>query len=137
MKNILEKVILKAQKNIGNNWPKVGNSISGKRGLNPRLYVGSEVFERIFGSNIIDIRPQGSAELTFGANIATNRNPAIPTRQQRVGTFDFKQKIQLNVVGNIGDKMKLSTNYNTEASFDFENTMKLEYTDMKMTLLKK
>ncbi|MBL7927190.1 MAG: cell surface protein SprA [Bacteroidia bacterium] len=114
-----------------------GNSISGKRGLNPRLYVGSEVFERIFGSNTIDIRPQGSAELTFGANIATNRNPAIPTRQQRVATFDFKQKIQLNVVGNIGDKMKLSTNYNTEASFDFENTMKLEYTGHDDDIIKK
>ena len=72
-----------------------GNSITGKKGLNPRLYVGSEAFERIFGSNTIDIRPQGSAELTFGVNIATNKNPGIPVKQQRTATFDFKEKIQL------------------------------------------
>ncbi|MEO8146474.1 MAG: cell surface protein SprA [Bacteroidia bacterium] len=114
-----------------------GNSITGKKGLNPKLYVGSEAFERIFGTNTIDIRPQGSAELTFGANIATNKNPGIPVKQQRTGTFDFKEKIQLNVVGNIGDKMKLSTNYNTEASFDFENKMKLEYTGHEDEIIKK
>lgn len=114
-----------------------GNSILGKKGLNPKLYIGSDVFERIFGTNTIDIRPQGSAELTFGANIATNRNPSIPVKQQRVGTFDFKQKIQLNVVGNIGDKMKLSASYNTESSFDFENVLKLEYTGHDDDIIKK
>ncbi len=113
------------------------NAITGKRGLNPRIYVGSEAFERIFGSNTIDIRPQGSAELSFGVNISTNKNPGIPVKQQRVATFDFKEKIQLNVVGNIGDKMKLSTNYNTEASFDFENKMKLEYTGHDDEIIKK
>ena len=43
----------------------------------------------------------------------------------------------MNVIGNIGDKMKLTTNYNTEATFDFENKMKLEYTGYEDEIIKK
>ena len=35
-------------------------------GLIPQIKVGGEIFESIFGSNVIDIRPSGSAELIFG-----------------------------------------------------------------------
>jgi cell surface protein SprA len=103
----------------------------------PKLKVNGKAFDRIFGGNTIDIRPQGSAELTFGVNINKNANPQIPERQRRVTTFDFDQKIQMNVVGNIGDKLKLTTNYNTEATFDFENQMKLEYTGYEDEIIKK
>ena len=43
----------------------------------------------------------------------------------------------MNVIGNIGEKMKLSVNYNTEASFDFENQMKLEYTGNEDEIIRK
>jgi hypothetical protein len=36
-------------------------------------------------------------------------------------------KDQLNVQAKIGTKIELGANYNTEATFDFENKMKLEY----------
>ncbi|MCI5056970.1 MAG: cell surface protein SprA [Flavobacteriales bacterium] len=94
----------------------------------PSLNIKSEAFDKIFGGNTIDIRPQGSAELIFGVNSSKTENPAIPVKQQRITTFDFDEKIQLNVVGNIGTKMKLNMNYNTEAMFDFENVTKLGYT---------
>jgi len=66
--------------------------------------------------------------LTFGVNSSKTDNPRIPERQRRITTFNFDQKIQLNVVGNIGTRMKLNVNYNTESTFDFENQMKLQYT---------
>jgi len=93
----------------------------------PSLKVESEIFDRIFGGNTIDIRPQGSAELSFGINRSKTDNPRIPERQRSITTFDFDQQIQLNLLGSIGDKMKLNFNYNTEASFDFENKIKLQY----------
>ncbi len=108
-----------------------------KKGFNPKIYVGSDVFDRIFGGNTIDIRPQGSAELIFGLNIQHNENPAIPVKQRTFTTFDFKEKIQMSVIGNIGEKMKLQVNYNTEASFDFENKMKLEYTGKEDEIIQK
>lgn len=108
-----------------------------KKAFAPKITINSVVFDRIFGGNTIDIRPQGSAELSFGVNVNKSENPAIPLDQRTVTTFDFKEKIQMNVIANIGDKMKLTTNYNTEATFDFENKMKIEYTGYEDDIIKK
>ena len=108
-----------------------------KGSLIPPIKINNIFFDRIFGGNTVDIRPQGSAELIFGANISRTDNPALPVKQRRITTFDFNEKIQLNVVGKIGDKLKLTTNYNTEATFDFENQMKLEYTGYEDEIIKK
>lgn len=89
--------------------------------------IKAEGIRDVFGEGGIDIRPSGLAELSFGINTSKTENPQIPVRQRKISVFDFNQKIQLNVVGNIGDKLKLTTSYNTEATFDFENQMKLEY----------
>lgn len=103
----------------------------------PKLHVGGEIFDRIFGGNTVDIRPNGSAELIFAYNGTKTENPAIPVKNRKVNTFDFDEKIQLNVVGKIGDKLKLTTSYNTEATFDYENQMKLEYTGYEDEIIKK
>ena len=94
----------------------------------PKLEVGGEIFDRIFGGNVIDIKPQGSAELTLGLEYTRTDNPAFDSKQQRQVNLDFDEKIQMNVVGQIGTKMKVNISYDTEASFDFENNVKLEYT---------
>jgi hypothetical protein len=103
----------------------------------PAITVDSDRFRTIFGGDQIEIRPQGSAELTFGVNVSKTENPRIPENQRQISTFDFDQRIQLNVVGNIGTKLQLSTSYNTEATFDFENQMKLEYTGEEDEIIKK
>lgn len=96
-------------------------------GLIPPLKVAPKIFDKIFGGGTIDVRPQGSAELTFGWNYNVVRNPALSARNQRNGQFDFKQKIQINLTGSIGERMKIAANYDTEATFDFDNQMKLNW----------
>ncbi|MBK7084575.1 MAG: cell surface protein SprA, partial [Flavobacteriales bacterium] len=91
------------------------------------INVRSDAFCRIFRGCNIDIRPQGSAEVTFGLNISKTENPRIPVEQRKITTFNFDQRIQLNLVGNIGEALKINTAYNTEATFDFENQVKLNY----------
>ncbi len=108
-----------------------------KKAFAPKITVNSPIFDRIFGGNTIDIRPQGSAELFFAINVAKNENPALPEKQRKVTTFDFREQIQMNVIANIGDKMKLTTNYNTQATFDFENQMKIEYTGYEDDIIRK
>ncbi|HEX7415262.1 MAG TPA: cell surface protein SprA [Bacteroidia bacterium] len=108
-----------------------------KTQLIPKLKVGGELFDRLFGGNTVDIRPTGSAELMFGVITNRNQNPAIPVKQRKISNFDFNMKIQLNIVGKIGEKLKLTTNYNTEASFDFENQVKIQYTGTEDEILKK
>lgn len=107
------------------------------RGLIPPVKVESEAFENIFGSDEINIRPQGSAELRFGVNVSRYDNPILPERQRRVAIFDFNQQMQINLVGQIGDRMKITTGYNTQATFDFENEVKLEYTGDEDMIIQK
>lgn len=108
-----------------------------KKATLPKLTINSEIFDRIFGGNQVDIKPTGTAELIFALNRNKTLNPAIPQKQQKVTNFDFNMRIQLNLIGKIGDKLKITTSYNTEASFDWENQMKLEYTGYEDEILKK
>ncbi len=108
-----------------------------RKSMVPKLEVNSDLFDRIFGGNTVDIKPTGTAELIFGLQRNKTLNPAIPQRQQKITNFDFNMRIQLNLVGKIGDKMKITTNYNTEASFDWENQIKLDYTGYEDEIIKK
>ena len=99
-----------------------------KTGIIPEVKINSRVFEKIFGGTTIDIQPSGEAELTFLGRVNRNENPLFNERQRVQSNFDFTQRIQMDVVGNIGTKMKIKMNYNTEAQFDFENQIKLDYT---------
>lgn len=101
---------------------------SQQPGFIPQIQVRSRTFEQIFGSSTIDIRPQGQAEMIFAGQVNTNQNPLFNTNQRKQFNFNFDQRIQMNVVGNIGDKLKISTNYNTDAQYQFENQIKLDYT---------
>lgn len=103
----------------------------------PSIKVENEAFDRIFGGDKIELRPTGIAELSFGLNTSRRENPALPVRQRKVTTFDFNEKIQINLIGQIGDKLKISTSYNTEATFDFENQMKIEYTGYEDEIIQK
>lgn len=103
----------------------------------PGLSLGGEAFDKIFGSDVVNVQPQGSAELIFGINIVRNDRPDIQEELRRVTTFDFQEKIQMNITGTIGDKVKLGINYNTEAMFEFENKTKLEYSGKEDEIIKK
>ncbi len=97
-------------------------------GFIPPINVHNQTFEKIFGSSIIDIRPQGSAEAILSGQINSNENPLFNTKQRKQYNFNFDQHIQFNLTGNIGDKLKIATNYNTDAQFQFDNQVKLDYT---------
>jgi cell surface protein SprA len=103
----------------------------------PKLKVGGEIFDRIFGGNTVSIIPNGSAQLDLGYIGNKTQNPSIPQKQRSVGSMNFDEKIQLNVIGKIGDKLKITTSYNTQATFDFENQMKLDYTGYDDEIIKK
>ena len=106
-------------------------------GFIPSVKINSRSFEKIFGGSTIDIRPQGSADITFSGRLNRNENPLFNERQRNQGNFDFEQRIQMNVVGQIGEKLKIATNYNTEAQFDFENQIKLDYTGKDDEIIRK
>ena len=112
------------------------DNMAGGRIL-PVLQVGGDNFDRIFGSNVIEIVPQGSAELTFGVTNSSTENYAIPEDMRSNTTFDFNTKLQINLTGKIGDKLRLDVKYNTEATFDFETNVKVEYTGHEDEIIQK
>ena len=76
--------------------------------------------EKVFGPGGVRIKTQGNAELKIGYSIQTIDNPALPTRSRRTNSFDFDEKINLNLRGSVGDKMSMDFNYNTEATFSYD-----------------
>ncbi|MEC7863808.1 MAG: cell surface protein SprA, partial [Bacteroidota bacterium] len=130
-----------AQTNLVNDYwnlrskERMGNQ-SSALGL-PKLYIPGKSFDRVFGGNAVDIRPQGSSELIFGLKINRVDNPSLTEEQRKTISFDFQEKIQMNVIGKIGEKLKVTANFNTETTFDFENQMKVEYTGYEDEIIKK
>lgn len=106
-------------------------------GTGPELYKGNNLFDRVFGGSKVDIRPQGSVNLTFGYQGQNIKNPVLVEQARKNGGFDFNMDINMNVTGRIGEKLKLITNYNTQSTFDFENQIKLEYTGYDDEIIKK
>ena len=104
-----------------------GDSPRDDQGLVPQIQTGSEALGKVFGSELVEIRPQGMAEIRFGGRYQYVENPGIPVRNQKTFAFDFGQRIQMNVKGKIGDRLELGINYDTEASFAFDNQMKLDF----------
>ncbi|MCL2434805.1 MAG: cell surface protein SprA [Lentimicrobiaceae bacterium] len=121
------------QKEIRDYWRERGaRRVSGPNrrgggGIIPQLRVGGDVFETIFGSNTIDIRPSGNVELMFAIVHNSNKNPNVHERMRKKTDFKFDAKIQLSLTAKIGDKISFDLNYNTESNFDFDNKMKLKY----------
>lgn len=79
--------------------------------------------DKIFGPGGVQIRTQGSAELIFGFKSQYTSNYTLPPRARRSNIPNFDQKIQMNVTGTVGDKINFGLNYNTEASFDFDQRL--------------
>ena len=111
------------------------SAISGKR-LIPKIPI-SPVFDRIFGGSFVDIQPNGSVTLDFGFRSERIFNPSIPIRRQKQGTFDFDQRIGMNVIGKIGEKLRVTANFDNNTSFDFENDLRVEYTGFEEDIIKK
>lgn len=139
MMTLEEYLEYERRKAMQENWKeKIDAETQAKRGgFTPSIKIPGKGFQNIFGSNEISIRPQGSVELSFGVNSSRYDNPILPVKQRRITRFDFQQQIQLNLVGQIGTKIKLNASYNTQAAFDFDNITKLGYTGDEDQILQK
>ena len=102
-------------------------SEDAKKNLIPDFYVNSKFFETIFGSNTISVVPQGSVEMDLGVMYTKQENPAFSPRNQSNFTFDFDQRISLSLMGQVGTRLQVNANYDTQSTFDFQNLIKLEY----------
>ena len=103
-----------------------------QKNLLPQLYINNKYFQSIFGSDVIEINPQGSIGLDLGIRYQKNDNPAASPRNRRNLSFDFDQRITLSLLGKIGDRLQLTANYDTESTFDFQNLIKVQFNPPKV-----
>lgn len=93
--------------------------------------------EKIFGPGGVRVKTQGTAELKLGMTMKNIDNPSLPIRNRKTKAFDFDEKINLNVQGKVGDKVDMNFNYNTDATFDFdEKNIKLKYEGKEDEIIK-
>ena len=138
MMTLEEYLDYERKKSMQQNWKdKIDEQTAENQPLEFPIKIPSKLFENFFGSDQITIRPQGSVELSFGVNSSRYDNPLIPERQRKITRFDFDQQINLNLVGQIGTKLKLGVSYNTQAAFDFDNVSKLEYAGNEDQIMQK
>lgn len=101
---------------------------NAKKDLLPTYYVNSKFFESLFGGNEIKITPTGNINLKLGFIYQNTDNPQLSERNRSSLTFDFDQQINAGITAQIGERLKFAANYDTQASFDFQKLIKLEYT---------
>lgn len=108
-----------------------------QKNLLPNFYVNSDFFESIFGGNTIEIIPQGSVELDMGVLFTKQDNPALSPKNRSNLTLDFNQRINLSLLGKVGNNLKVTANFDTQSTFDFQNQLKLEYTPTEDAIIRK
>lgn len=96
-----------------------------KKGLLPSLYIKNKLFKTIFGGNKIELIPQGFASFDLGGIYQKIDNPLILPQNRKNFAFNVQQRIQLGVVGKVGNNLQLKANYDTQSGFAFENKMNL------------
>ena len=106
----------------------------------PKLQVRPSFFNRLFsttGVPKVEIRPQGDVTLTAGYLGQNIKNPTLPERARKNGTFDFDMNANFGLNAKIGDKLNFPVTYNTLANFQFENQLKLDYTGNNDAIIKR
>ncbi|MFD1161741.1 T9SS outer membrane translocon Sov/SprA [Hwangdonia seohaensis] len=109
----------------------------GQKNLIPEFYVKSDFFTSIFGSDTISVIPQGSVEMDLGVLFSKQNNPSFSPKNRSNFTFDFDQRISLSLMGKVGTRLQVTANYDTQASYDFQDIIKLEYTPTEDDIIQK
>ncbi|WP_459507380.1 T9SS outer membrane translocon Sov/SprA [Aquirufa ecclesiirivi] len=111
-----------------------GSSSLQSRGLFPKIELPPAI-DRIFGGNEVYFKPNGSLLLDIGYMGQFVDNPAIPVQLRYVGNLFFNEQAQINFQGKIGEKLNLNTNFDTKASFNFQNQLKLNWKTQEEDIL--
>lgn len=82
----------------------------------------------IFGDRSrISVRINGTIDINAGFKIETSDQQSVFLQPTQFSP-NFKQQVQINVNGLVGDKLSIRADWSTERTFDYENQLKIKYT---------
>ncbi len=101
------------------------------------LKVKSKTFNRIFGGDKVGLKVNG--EISIDGEIRNEANDRAITQQGQAPSTNFKidQRQRFTITGNVGDKVTVRIDQDSERLFDFENAVKLEYTGTEDEIIQK
>jgi cell surface protein SprA len=82
----------------------------------------------IFGEPKISLKIGGAVQIHGAWRNETTEGVTASRLGNTRNEPDFKQQVQINVSGTIGDKLNISADWNTERTFQYENQLKIKYT---------
>ncbi|MBI2417698.1 MAG: cell surface protein SprA [Ignavibacteriales bacterium] len=82
----------------------------------------------IFGAPKISLRINGSVDIHGAWRNETTEGVTASRLGNTRNEPDFRQQVQVNVSGTIGDKLQIDADWNTERTFEYENQLKIKYT---------
>jgi len=95
---------------------------------NIEIPLPSTSFLSIFGPPKISLRINGAVDIRGAWRNETTEGVTASALGNTRNEPDFKQQVQINVAGTIGDKLTISADWNTERTFEYENQLKIKYT---------
>lgn len=93
-----------------------------------QIPIPSTAFLSIFGPPKINLRVGGAIDIHAGFRNEKTEGITVSRFGNTRNEPDFKQQIQLNLSGTIGDKLRISADWNTERDFEYQNQLKIKYT---------
>jgi len=94
---------------------------------NIQIPLPSASFLSIFGPPVINLRISGAVDIHGAWRSETTEGITSSRLGNTRNEPDFKQQVQINVSGTIGDKLTINADWNTERTFEYENQLKLHY----------
>jgi cell surface protein SprA len=127
-----------------NNWAKLVEEDSrqqrdsgGLLDFSVRIPGGSNsAFSNIFGSDKVSLRITGQANFDIGATVQNTEDPLIPDNQRQQVDPVFNQNLKFNIQGTIGDKLNITTDWDTESDFEYQNRLRIVYEGYEDEIIK-
>ena len=90
--------------------------------------VRSKTFRKIFGGDRVGLRVTGN--ITINGGLRRQKSDQNYTTQNDQANYSFRidQTQRFTIEGKVGDKVSVKVDQDSERMFDFENSLKLEYT---------
>ncbi len=99
--------------------------------------VRSKTFQRIFGGDRVGLRVTGN--ITIDGGLRRQKDDRVSTTQNDRANYNFRidQTQRFNIEGRVGDKVSVKIDQDSERMFDFENSLKLDYTGHEDEIIQK
>jgi len=132
---------------IQKNWEDLAHAYTSKTGVNQLgslmsgitnidIPIPSNPVLSIFGPPRINLKISGAVDVHGAWRNQKTDQQTLSALGNVTNQPDFKQDVQINVDGTVGDKLSIGANWDTQNQFDYENQLHIKYTGYDDEIIK-